>query len=160
MLSGDNRLDLFRAIIKDGTFWGNGHSITKLEFLSRIWDLRRMSSSDTRFSDAYEDANKHLMNNDDWNDEYTFIDRFKLLQCNEDEFIKFLNTVLSPDVRNSSDDIEKFVTIIEDELPEGYTVRESGQKNGLPIMIVRASNIKDVEDYPVGIEKKQDPILR
>ena len=58
-----------------------GWDIGIIEFLNNIWDLKALPivSGDDRWSNAYDDAVQHLVKNDDWSYEETFIDYFKLL---------------------------------------------------------------------------------
>lgn len=86
-LSKEKRLNVYRIIKSLGNIWGYSQrdnceiDLNPVEFLERIWDLRLMSSTDPRFNNAAEDARQHLINNDDWDDDYTFLDRFRLLEC-------------------------------------------------------------------------------
>ncbi|MCF8274939.1 MAG: AAA family ATPase [Flavobacteriaceae bacterium] len=114
--------------------WNNGIIL----FLNNIWDLKAMPSpEDTRWSNAYDDAVQHLVNNDDWSIEYTFLDRFKLLEKDED-FTKFLETVVHPDFRNDLPEIEFYVTLINAELSSiDITLAVSSYKEDLPIYSIR-----------------------
>lgn len=80
-----------------------------VSFLGKIWDLRSMPSEDPRYKDAEGDAYQHLVNNDDWEIEYTFIDRFRLIDGDERFFIAFIELVVSPEVRIDKADIELYV---------------------------------------------------
>ncbi|MBD5315653.1 MAG: ATP-binding protein [Bacteroides sp.] len=156
-LTKEQRLTIYKTIISIGNIWGLGEptGLNPVQFLDRIWNLRLMSSSDPRYKTAAEDAKKHLIDNDDWDDDYVFLDRFKLLDCNEEEFLKFLNVVISPDVRISEDEIEKYVKVIEDLLPTGYKVISSTDKEGRLIyhVIAAINNADDGDQYPIGLSK-------
>ena len=156
-LTKEQRLTIYKTIISIGNIWGLGEptGLNPVQFLDRIWNLRLMSSSDPRYKTAAEDAKKHLIDNDDWDDDYVFLDRFKLLDCNEEEFLKFLNVVISPDVRISEDEIEKYVKVIEDLLPKGYKVISSTDKEGRLIyhVIAAINNADDGDQYPIGLSK-------
>lgn len=106
-ITREQRLKIYKAINALGSIWGQSGTIDNVQFLNRIWKLRLMSSSDPRFKTAAENAKKHLIDNDDWDDDYAFLDRFKLLDCSEEEFLKFLNVVISPEVRGDGDEVEK-----------------------------------------------------
>ena len=117
--------------------WNNGIIL----FLNNIWDLKGIPivSEDNRWSNAYDDAVQHLVNNEDWTYEETFIHYFKLLENNKD-FTKFLETVVHPDFRNSLEEIELYVTLINVELSSiNYTLAVSSYKEDLPIY-----NIKEI----------------
>ena len=83
-----------------------------VEFLNRIWPLRSMPSTDIRFKDAYGDFVQHLVNNSDWEERFVFFDRLKILDEDEQYFVKFLEFVVSPEVRRDRDDIVNYVAII------------------------------------------------
>ncbi|WP_452231776.1 AbiJ-related protein [Lacinutrix sp. MEBiC02595] len=124
--------------------WNNGIIL----FLNNIWDLKGLppSPEDTRWSNAYDDAVQHLANNDDWSYEYTFLDRFKLLE-NDEDFTKFIETVVHPDFRNDLQEIELFVALINVELANiNYTLAVSDYKEGLPIYTLRESKKNDKID--------------
>ena len=71
-----------------------------------------MESEDSRFRNAEGDAIQHLINNDDWDTNYVFETRFKLFDGDQLYFIKFVELVVSPMVRESRDEIEKYVNVI------------------------------------------------
>ena len=156
-LTKEQRLTIYKAIISVGNIWGLGEpeGLTPVQFLDRIWNLRLMSSSDPRYNTAAEDAKKHLIDNDDWDDDYVFLDRFKLLDCSEEEFLKFLNVVISPDVRTNENEIEKYVQTIERLLPKGYEVISSTDRKGRVVhsVITDIRNVNDEDQYPIGISK-------
>ena len=164
MLGREIRLKIFKAILKECGVWGKlnkyGHpEVDKLDLLNEIWELRLMASSDARYDNAQDDAKKHLIDNDDWEDEYVFLDRFKLLNSSEEVFIKFLNVEVSPDVRGDYDAIEHCATVIEKYLPKGYKFVEIRKKNGLPELQV-VSDSKSVEaEFPIGVEKNTIPFF-
>ena len=54
----------------------------------------------------------------------------KLLDCSEEEFLKFINVVISPEVRVDENEIEKYISVIESLLPKEYEIIETGDKNG------------------------------
>lgn len=116
-----------------------------INFLNNIWDLKGLPrvSEDDRWSNAYDDAVQHLVNNDDWSYEETFIDYFKLLE-NEDNFTKFLETVVHPDFRNDLQEIEFYVSLINVELASiNYTLAISNYKEDLPVYDIRKSKEND-----------------
>ncbi|MEK7241243.1 MAG: hypothetical protein AAB048_00535, partial [Planctomycetota bacterium] len=84
-ISGVTRRDIFDAIIAGRISW-NGR-LSELEFLSRIFDLKNMPSTDHRFPNAYEDIFQHRINNCDWGDDWIFYDeRFNPLQADDETF--------------------------------------------------------------------------
>lgn len=161
-ITREQRLKIYKAINALGSVWGQSGNIDPVQFLDRIWNLRLMSSSDPRFNTAAEDARKHLIDNDDWDDDYVFLDRFKLLDCSEEEFLKFLNVVICPDVRDNENEIEKYISVIEPLLPKEYEITETTDKNGQivhSVLITNKENFKD-ETYPIGLNPNEIPFFR
>lgn len=77
--------------------------ISELDFLSELYQLDKMPSSERRFSNAKDDILHHTINNDDWEFGWVFHDsRFKLKDCEDEEFLKFLCRVFHPSVRKES----------------------------------------------------------
>jgi predicted ATPase len=152
MLSNQIKTLLLKTIITTPSFLGKYEEYDGiLTFLNKIWDLREMPSEDGRFKDAYEDTHQHMVNNSDWEYEYLFSDRFKLIEGDEKYFISFIETIVSPIVRKDRDDILKFVSTVNtilrptgfrlilvdyfEELPV-YKYKETGELNDLPLDII------------------------
>ena len=77
--------------------------ISELDFLSELYQLDKMPSSERRFSNAKDDILHHTINNDDWEFGWVFHDsRFKLKDCEDEEFLKFLCRVFHPSVRKEN----------------------------------------------------------
>jgi hypothetical protein len=77
------------------------------EFLGRIYDLKRMPSTDYRpeYHNAAKDIWKHRVMNSDWSDDWVFTDeRFDLLFGADEAFVKFLAETVHPVVRPDTDD--------------------------------------------------------
>ena len=70
------------------------------EFLSQLYDLKKMPSKDNRFADAYKDIFQNRTYKDNWIDDWVFTDeRFNLLAAPDDEFLKFVCETAHPQVR-------------------------------------------------------------
>lgn len=97
--------------------------LSEIDFLSRIYDLDNMPSTDNRFSNASGDIWQHTVNNDDWEDYWYFTDgRFQLSNGNDDTYIlRFICEMLHPAVRDEKSPwrkyLDKFNEILE---PDGY----------------------------------------
>jgi hypothetical protein len=78
-ISQITRRDIADAITVEGVNW-NGR-LEESEFLSRIFDLNSLPSTDSRFKDAAGDIWQHRVNNpEDWTDDWIFRDeRFNLM---------------------------------------------------------------------------------
>lgn len=158
-ITREQRLEIYKAINALGSIWGQSGTIDNVQFLNRIWDLRLMSSSDPRFKTAAEDAKKHLIDNDDWDDDYVFLDRFKLLDCSEEEFLKFLNVVISSEVRGDENEIERYISVIESLLPKKYKIIETTDKNGQIVhsVLMKSKDNCEDEQYPIGLNPNDIP---
>lgn len=160
-ITREQRLEIYKAITALGSVWGQSGQIDCVQFLNKIWELRLMSSSDPRFKTAAEDAKKHLIDNDDWDDDYVFLDRFKLLDCSEEEFLKFLNVVISSEVRGDENEIEKYISVIESLLPKKYGIIETTDKNGQIIhsVLMKSKDNCEDEQYPIGLNTNDIPFF-
>ena len=166
-ITREKRWEIYQAIKALGNIWGYIYSperrgrMNHVDFLERIWNLRLMSSSDPRFKTAAEDARKHLIDNDDWDDDYVFLDRFKLLECKEEEFLKFLNVVISPDVRKDEREIEQYIAVIKRLLPTEYKIIESTDSNGQIVHSVstQIDESREENQYPINIEPNVIPFF-
>lgn len=102
--------------LEDPFNFNNDYTI--VDFLNEFLDLRNLPSEDSRFLDAYDDAFQHIVFNDDWDENYTFEERFKIIEDNT-IFKKFLETCLN----KSSSKKALIATIIEEQLSKfNYTI--------------------------------------
>lgn len=93
-----------------------------IKFLRQIWDLDSMPSEDNRFDNALEDTVQHFIGNADWNYEYLFLERFKLFE-DEDTFERFIEALLSPEIRLNENDITNYYFLLSPYLEkEGFTL--------------------------------------
>ena len=133
------RRSIYDAIKNLGDFMGEyqhskyANDLNVVDFLKQIWDLPAMRSEDPRFKNAEADAVQHLINNDDWDIDFTFLVRFNLLLGAEEYFVKFLEVVVSPSTRKDQQEILTYVDVINNYLK---TVRcelaIAGHIDGLP----------------------------
>lgn len=89
--------DLF---IASGIPWAG--DLPEGDFLSRLYDLSKMPSTDDRFRTAEGDIRQHRTNwTDDWPIDWVFTDsRFRLFTAPDDEFLRFLCETVHPVVRH------------------------------------------------------------
>ena len=113
---------IFDHIQTEGINWSG--SLTHPEFLSRIFNLKAMKSTDGRYSDAEGDIYKHTVNNDDWEPYWVFTDRrFDLLNVEDETFLTFLSEMVHPIVRGNPQESERLVQIFNTYLgADGYEV--------------------------------------
>lgn len=93
-------------------------NLNVVDFLKLIWDLPTMPSEDDRFRNAEADAHQHMLNNDDWTLDDALLRRFNLLAGDQKYFEKFVEVIVSPEVRTSKDDIEHYVSAVNSALTE------------------------------------------
>ena len=153
-----NKKKIFEQIIKKSDPFLADENRGVLDFLNSVWFLKSMPSEDHRFSDAEGDIIQHTINNEDWNLEYLFIDRLKLLE-DDTVYIKFIETVVSPQFRKDEDEIFHYVLEINEVLQKDklqlaiadYDDRE------LPIYLVQEYDERD--QYPIDIKRNTIPIF-
>lgn len=121
-----------------------------IHFLNSIWDLRNLPSNDPRFRNALEDAQQHLVNNLDWDYEYTFLDRFDLLST-EEKFILFVEVVVSPEFRENDSEIFEFVQGINEYLTKEKFALVIEGFDDLDSPIHKLKFHEDYGEFPEGI---------
>lgn len=158
-LSKKLKNDILNVIIaQDNSFGDLSISDGILDFLSKIWDLRIMPSTDGRYNDAYGDIYQHMVNNDDWDYEYLFITRLEILE-NDDIFQRFLQTVLNPDIRKTEDSIMKFYLLINPYLEKenyGFFIVDYTSEE-LPVYEIKDK--RDIDKLPIGIKQNNIPFF-
>ena len=105
------------------------------DFLGRIYDLKRMPSTDYRaeFNTAAKDIWKHRVMNSDWPDDWVFTDdRFDLLFGPDEPFLKFLaetvHPVVRPDANEAETMVEEYNKLLTIDGWEIYRIREISGK--------------------------------
>jgi hypothetical protein len=105
-----------------------------ISFLKRIWDISSMPSTDHRFNDAEGDIWQHMIRNYDWGYDYLLYTYLDLLGCNDETFLKFLETCLHPvvlrDEKQTSETLSEFNNFL---APDGYRLEVSSQISGMPV---------------------------
>jgi eukaryotic-like serine/threonine-protein kinase len=97
--------------------------LSEINFLSRIYNLKTMSSTDSRFKDAEADIWQHTVNNNDWDEYWVFDDsRFELGTGFDDEqLLKFICEMFHPVVRDESQPWKEILNTINELLKiDGY----------------------------------------
>lgn len=120
-------------------FWWSGR-LEETDFLSRMYDLERLPSSDNRFDNAAGDIWQHRINNpNDWDDNWIFNDsRFNLLYCDDSDFLNFLCEMIHPIVRIDQSEVNRLLQIFNENLKEdNYEIVEKTKISGRPIFVGR-----------------------
>ena len=79
-------------VLRDAPFHGR---LDYIDFLKRVWPLDQMPSQDSRFKTATEDIATH-MGFGDWDDSHLLLERLYLSGGHDEEFLRFLETVVHP----------------------------------------------------------------
>ena len=131
------RSDIFDAVRLSGMHWSG--RLEEPEFLSRIFDLQRLPSSDHRFSDASGDVWQHRVNNYDWEDDWIFTDdRFDLLYCDDEILLRFLCETIHPVVRPDQQEAQQLQQFYNDLLGQsGFEIVERSKIAGRSVFSAR-----------------------
>ncbi len=113
--------------------------LEETEFLSRLFDLESMPSTDSRFTNALGDIWQHRINNYDWDDNWIFTDkRFNLMNCDDVIFLQFLCEMLHPIVRNDNTQVTKLHQLFNEYLSkDNFELVEKTRISDRPIFIGR-----------------------
>ena len=98
--------------------------LNDVDFLTRIYDLDAIPSTDPRFTSSLKDIKMHREHFHDWGDYWIFEDkRFDLASCPDEILLKFLCETIHPVVRSDIDEQDKLLRMYNDELSEsGYHI--------------------------------------
>lgn len=132
------RRNIIDGLRLDNVPWAG--RLEDVEFLERIYDLRQLPSTDTRFNDAAGDIWQHRVNNPlDWPDDWIYGDsRFDLLGGPSDTFLRFLCEMVHPVVRPDKDEALLLVQQFNDQLrQEGWHLVEEEKIAGRPRYVAK-----------------------
>ena len=109
--------------------------LEEIEFLSRIWDLDSMPSTDSRFENATNDIWQHTINNYDWEPDWIFNDsRFNLMRGDDETFLRFLCESIHPVVRSDVTECNRLCQLYNKHLEnDGYQIIEMTRISGKPV---------------------------
>lgn len=143
-ISEVTRRNIFDALTVEKVVWAG--RLDEPAFLSRMFDLSQLPSSDHRFKDVGRDIWQHRINNPtDWPDDWVFIDeRFDLLHCEDAIFLRFLCEMLHPIVRSDLAEVNRLKQLFNECLKEdGFEVVEKAYISGKPIFAARQKPTPD-----------------
>lgn len=158
-LSKKVKKDLLNFLLNEQSAFGEpDFEVGILPFLSEVWDLKAMPSTDKRFEDAYRDIYQHIINNNDWDLDFLFIERLNVLE-DDNHFQRLVETVISPKYRKNDDEISYFVISINKFLVrDGYQlVIVEYNEDGLPIHNIQSR--EEVDDLPPNIKLNDIPFF-
>jgi hypothetical protein len=133
-ISEVTRRDITDRLVADHVAWWG--RLGEVDFLSRIWPLEQMPSTDSRFRDAARDIHQHRINNYDWDDDWIFGDpRFELRRGPDEIFVRFLCEMLHPIVRPDTADVESLLAFFNECLArDDWELVETSQLSGKPVL--------------------------
>ena len=132
------RRDILDSLVAENVSW-NGR-LEEPEFLSRLFDLSALPSTDNRFKDAAGDIWQHRVNNpEDWPDDWVFSDnRFSLANGDDETFLRFLCEMVHPVVRPDAPAAQRIVQMLNAILiQDGFQLAERTRISGKPIYVGR-----------------------
>lgn len=115
-ISLKTKQDIINILISKDNVFGALSDIEVLEFFDSILNLKSLPTTDHRanqYPTAYEDFYQHYVNNNDWGNEELFKIKFDFTD-NDNNFIKFITKIISPEVRQSKEEILEYCNLIED----------------------------------------------
>lgn len=156
-----NRItDITRRHISDemtiGKIWYHGNQ-TEPDFLTRLFDLKSLSSRDYRYTNAYDDIYQHMVNNSDWELDWIYTDpRINLLHCDDETYLKFLAMTVHPRVRTSSEEVVGLIEIYNKHLnADGFEIAQTDEISGKPVFSGRQKTIGQAHLIAKKIEIKR-----
>ncbi|MDF2923888.1 MAG: hypothetical protein K0R57_2802 [Paenibacillaceae bacterium] len=98
--------------------------LEEIEFLKRLYDLKRMQSLDSRYHNAQDDIWKHTVNNEDYPFCWVFEDeRFHLKNGSDETYLKFICEIFHPTVRDEKGYWKEFLDEVNNLLQnDGYDI--------------------------------------
>lgn len=131
-LSRNVRNNIFDGMRLEQIYWQG--QLNNVEFLNRLYELKKLPSRDDRFKDAAGDIWQHCVNNDDWEAYWIFSDkRFELADGSAETFLRFLCETVHPIVRPDRDAAIRMVTQFNEQLrPAGWEIAEEERIGGRP----------------------------
>jgi hypothetical protein len=125
-------------------------------FMTRLYDLSSLPSHDHRLRDAAGDIRQHRESFSDWEEDWPFTDdRFRLLWCPDDIFLRFLCETIHPIVRPDADQARTIARELNAFLsPDGWQLVEKGAISGRPLFSpARPNGITRAVEEPTGWPK-------
>ena len=141
-ISQVTRRDIFDAITSQGVKWSGRHE--EPEFLSRIYDLSGMPSTDRRFNNARDDIWQHRVNNFDWPNDWVFYDsRFDLMNGDDELLLRFLAETIHPIIRSDPGEATRLCQLYNEFLKnDGFELVEQARLSSRPVYSGREIGIR------------------
>ena len=124
-------------------WWGR---LDETAFLSRLYDLQNLPSTDSRFENAAGDIWQHRVNNWDWENDWVFYDpRFSLERGDDEILLRFLCETIHPVVRSDITEVHSIVQLYNQYLQQdGFQLVEKTKISGKPVFVGRPIGVGSV----------------
>lgn len=161
MIMVKNRIiDVTRQNIADEMtiekIWYHG-KLSEPDFLARLFNLKSLPSRDRRYTNAYDDIYQHMVNNNDWEEDWIYSDpRINLLHCDDETYLKFLAMTVHPRVRTNQEEIKKLIEIYNKYLDaDGFEIIQTDEISGKPVFSGRQKIIGKAHMVAKKVEIKK-----
>jgi len=156
-ISEATRRDIIDAMVVECVGWSG--RLEEPDFLSRLFDLKSLTSRDHRYTTAYADIHKHRVMNNDWEPDWVFYDaRFNLLRGDDEVFLRFLCEMLHPVVRSDPEEVQRLRQAFNGFLSQdGYELVERMRLSGRPVFAARQIDVP--ESWVMETIKEQFRVL-
>jgi hypothetical protein len=153
------RRSIFDYLQSCGVSWSG--RLDEVEFLSRLYDLTAMPSTDHRreFRTAERDIRQHRVRNCDWDNGWIFSDgRFNLMRCDDEALLRFLCETIHPIVRSNADEVDALKNAFNHYLvDDGWEIHAQGELSGRPVfaarrLVTQAPGIKAIRDVTIVLD--------
>ncbi len=112
-------------------WWGR---LDEVEFMSRLYDLDNLPSSDERYPNCRGDIIQHCIANCDWEASWPLQDERFGLSTSDADLLRFLAETLHPEVRSDPDDVSRLLNTYNRLLrPDGAEIIRSGTISRRPV---------------------------
>jgi hypothetical protein len=151
MITEATRRDIIDLFAANQIAWSG--RLEEPAFLSRLYDLQKLPSKDSRYETAAGDIWTHRVSFNDWLDDWVFYDdRFDLLWVPDEQFLRFLCETLHPVVRPNPVEARKLADEFNKYLKnDGWEVFPKGDFSGRPVFGARElAHRLEVLEEPTG----------
>jgi hypothetical protein len=131
-ITGVTRRQILDHIALERLPWSG--RLDEVSFLSRLYDLESMPSTDNRYATAAGDIRQHRIRNADWEDDWVFTDaRFGLMDGPDKVLLTFLAEMLHPIVRSDTTEAARLQELFNASLvADGYELVRAQPISGRP----------------------------
>lgn len=140
------RRSLYRTL-RGSHFFFQG-DLDEVAFLARLYPLETMPPYDTRAASMEEDIRRHrFANPGDWPDDWWVLEDERLELSSDERLLRFLEEMVSPEVRADRPEVAELVLLINRELSgDGYALVEVGRISGRPVYQAKENNTSAVHE--------------